>query len=140
MANLITVGTFTSPIEAHIAKGRLETEGINTFIANENHIWANWMYSQALGGVKILVLEPDAEKALEIIKKHINGEFEAELKEEFSDLKSNVCPKCGSRKFKSAVPLLSLLIVLLTLGLFSIIYKIRKENHKCTNCGFRWQY
>lgn len=38
MAKLVTVDSFTDAVEAYIAKGRLEAEGIPTFIANENHI------------------------------------------------------------------------------------------------------
>ena len=57
MAEFVTIASFTSPLEAHMARGRLEAEGIPAFIAHENHIWAEWFLSNALGGVKVQVLK-----------------------------------------------------------------------------------
>ncbi|MDP6967887.1 MAG: DUF2007 domain-containing protein [Gammaproteobacteria bacterium] len=63
MAKFETVASFMSPIEAHIAKERLESEEIPSFVAHANHVWANWSYANALGGVKIKVLEKNADNA-----------------------------------------------------------------------------
>lgn len=45
MPTFKTVDSYTSPIDAYLAKGRLEAEGIPAFVAHDNHVWANWMYS-----------------------------------------------------------------------------------------------
>ena len=140
MASLKTVESFTGPIEAHIAKGRLEAEGIPAFVAHENHIWANWVFSNALGGVKVQVSESNYEAAQEILKQHIDGGFEETLNQEFSNLEVNACPSCGGTEYVSSVPLFSKIMLFLTFGLFSVIYKPRKENHKCAKCGCMWKY
>lgn len=73
---LITVATFTSPWEAHIAKGRLEAEGITVYIADEHHIWVNWFYSQALGGVKLQVSDLDVPDAARVLSELSAGAFD----------------------------------------------------------------
>ena len=35
---LVTIATFTNPLEAHIVRGRLQAEGIETYVAHEHHI------------------------------------------------------------------------------------------------------
>ena len=64
---LVTVATFNQPIEAHVVKGRLESEGIETFLADEHVISMNPFYSNAVGGVKVQVAEEDVEEALKIL-------------------------------------------------------------------------
>ncbi len=139
MATLITVESFTDPLDAHLAKGRLEAEGIQAYIAHENHIWANWMLSTALGGVKLQVFETDLDKARKIIKEHLNGDFENTLNQEFTDIEINACPKCGSTEFVNSASFFSKLLLFLTFGFFSVIYKISKDNHQCGNCGHKWK-
>ena len=140
MTKFVTVDVFTSPWDAHIAKGLLESEGIPVFIAHENHIWANWVLSQALGGVKVQVAPENVVDAKEILNSLYKGKYEEELKQEFPDIKENVCQKCGSQQFKSRFPVGVIVFVILTLGLFSIIFPPRRENHTCLKCGQKWKY
>ncbi len=55
MTKLITIYSSNIPIDCHILKGRLETEGIPCFIYDENLIWVNPFYAVAIGGVKLKV-------------------------------------------------------------------------------------
>ena len=73
---LITIATFTNPLEAHIVRGRLQAEGIETYVAHEHHIWANWFLSTALGGVKLQVRPEDAQQAGEILRQEQAGDFD----------------------------------------------------------------
>ena len=139
MGKLATIATFTSPWEAHIAKGRLGAEGIPAFIAHEHHISAAWFLSNALGGVKLQVPDAYADAAQEIIQAHIKGKYEEALEQEFSDLEENACPRCKSKEYKSRFSYGMLLLVILSLGL-SVIFPIRKEIHICKNCGNKWKY
>ena len=137
--SLVTVGTFTSPWNAHIAKGRLEAEGITAQIANEYHIWMTWPLSQALGGVKVQVSHDDEEQALMIISSHLNGDYSEDLTKEDLEVDDNVCPNCGSGKYKSRLPMSKILLVIITLGL-AVIFPIRANKHKCINCSQEWTY
>ena len=140
MTKLETVEVFTSPWEAHIVKGRLESEGIPVFIAHEHHIWANWVFSHTLGGVKVQVTSDNLENAKKILESLETGEYEKALKEEVPDVQDNICPRCGSRQFKSRFPIDLIILVILTLGLLGVIFPPRKENHTCLKCGQKWKY
>lgn len=63
----ITVASFSTPLEAHLVRGRLEAEGIAARIADEHLINADWLMSQALGGVKIQVEPASREAALAVL-------------------------------------------------------------------------
>ena len=53
--NWTTVDRFFHPTDAHIAAGKLESEGIPVFLLGINHASANWLLSNALGGIRIQV-------------------------------------------------------------------------------------
>jgi hypothetical protein len=55
MIKLITIFSSNIPIDCHILKGRLETEGISCFIYDENLIWVDPFKAVAIGGVKLKV-------------------------------------------------------------------------------------
>lgn len=137
--SLVTVETFTGPIDAHLAKGRLEAEGIPAFVVNEHHVWANWTLSHALGGVRVQVASADAERATLILEEHAAGNFASDLEEEFPDLEGEPCPQCGSQDFESQRPVGMLALVVLTLGLINVIFPIRREMRTCTQFGARWR-
>lgn len=65
---LITVATYNTPIEAHIFAGRLEAEGIPCILEDEHIVAANWLYSNAVGGVKLRVRRQHAESALQLLQ------------------------------------------------------------------------
>jgi Putative prokaryotic signal transducing protein len=67
MADLVVVATFTGMDEAVVARGALEQEGIETFLANEHLVTIAWHFSQATGGVRLSVPAHDAERARKIL-------------------------------------------------------------------------
>ena len=136
--SLVTVKTFTSPWDAYIVKGRLESEGISAFIANEHHIWVNWPLSNALGGVKIQVPPNQLEQAEQIIEIHMEGGY-SNISDEKEIVEENVCPNCGATEYASHYPFLKLLLVILTMGI-AIIFPIRASKHKCLKCHQQWTY
>lgn len=135
-----TIASFTSPWDAHIAKGRLEVEGIPVFIAHEHHVWAGWIYSQALGGVKLQVPMSRMAEAERIVAEHLAGAFEQYLPDEPAPETTNACPRCGSARVRNRIPWPILLALILSLGILSIIWPPRREDHACADCGFEWQY
>ena len=68
MQKFITIKTFTYAYELAVLKGRLESEGIQCFIKNENFSQIASLYSNAIGGVQLQVLEKDIPEAIEILK------------------------------------------------------------------------
>jgi hypothetical protein len=138
MTDLVTVSTFTSPLDAHLARGRLEAEGIPAVVAHDNHVWADWAYSNALGGVKLQVPRGRLAEAEKILQAHHNGEYASALEDEFGELPEPACPRCGSADFSSHAPNSLLALVIFTLGL-GVIFPLRKSEHRCNNCNFEWR-
>ncbi len=87
----IVVKTFLFPYEAQIAKTQLEAFGIPVYIENEHTINMDWLYSNALGGVRLLVPENYVEEANSFLEK----DFSDELEQKFGESKE-CCPECGS--------------------------------------------
>ena len=66
--SLITLRTFQYPLEITLLKSMLEDSGIPVFVKDEFTILMNPLYSNAIGGIKLQVLEKDIEKATEVLK------------------------------------------------------------------------
>lgn len=88
---LITIARYSLPYEAHLAKSRLDAEGIPAFVADEHTIGMQWLYSNALGGVRLQVPEPWAEEARCILAE----DREQPLMESQGEDRPS-CPRCGS--------------------------------------------
>jgi tetratricopeptide (TPR) repeat protein len=87
--DLVTVETYSFPAQAHVARGRLEAEGIPAFVMDEGVVTAQWLYSNAVGGVKVRVREGDVERARRVL----GGEYEEEAN--VGEVEPQ-CPSCGS--------------------------------------------
>ncbi len=75
---LITVATFAHTLDAHLAKTRLESEGIDCVLTNEHIASMNWVWPLAIGGVGLQVRESDAERAAEILEGEPHDEDDVE--------------------------------------------------------------
>lgn len=64
MSQLVTVRTFSFQHEAHMAAHLLEEAGIKVFIKDE---MIGGFYSNAVGGIKIQVVESELSQAEEIL-------------------------------------------------------------------------
>ncbi len=62
-----TIANFSQPVEAHLLRTRLEAEGITAYLRDENLVTLDWLYSNAVGGVKVDVADEDYERALAIL-------------------------------------------------------------------------
>lgn len=65
--SLRVVSSFASPLEAELAKGRLEAAGIPAALSDQHTVSIAWHLSQAVGGVKVKVAEEDEERAREVL-------------------------------------------------------------------------
>jgi len=80
---MITIATFDNQVEAHIAVGRLNAEGIDAELADAHLVQTDWLYGAALGGIKVQVPEGQAAWARDILAQdHSAGLTEAALEAE----------------------------------------------------------
>lgn len=120
---------FSFPHEAHIAKASLKGAGIESVIADEYTVNTQWLYSNAMGGVRLMVNAADIEIATSIL----NTDFSQAViqSQETEDVK-NTCPHCGSEELspytKGKKPAF---IVFLLLGFPLFFFK---HGYKCKNC------
>ncbi|MCB0739046.1 MAG: DUF2007 domain-containing protein, partial [Bacteroidetes bacterium] len=89
---LRTIRSYSLPIEAQIAKAKLESEGIPVFLADENTINMQWLYSNAMGGVRLQVPDPYVDQALTILSVD-----ESEIVENQEGYDAILCEACGSK-------------------------------------------
>jgi len=63
----VEVRSYDNYISAHIMLGKLRAEYINCHLLNENTVTIDPFLSNAVGGIKLMVAEPQLERALELI-------------------------------------------------------------------------
>jgi DNA-directed RNA polymerase subunit RPC12/RpoP len=145
MENWQTIITLTQPHEAHLAKGVLESEGIETIIHDDVTAQVNNFYSNAIDGVKVLIKESDIQKGLVILKQggYINEPKDnAKLKIETYFIKSQeekkTCPYCTSENFSKARH--PNIVSIIGVFLFYAFLPIFKTHYHCFDCDKRWRF
>lgn len=63
----VLLRSFDNYIDAHIALGRLKEEYINCHLQDEYSVTIDPFLSNAIGGIKLMVNEGQAERAIEIL-------------------------------------------------------------------------
>lgn len=128
---LVTVAQYRDLPEAWLAKSKLEVAGITCFLENEYIVGANWLYSDALGGVKLNVPKENAEEAKAIIE-----ESHEPLEQEEGLLPESACPACGATEIetKNYTRKFAALTLLISLPLFIFL-----KRYHCKSCGHRWK-
>ncbi len=71
---LVTIATFDLAGQAHIAKNALEAVGIKSVLADEQTVAMDWLLSNAIGGIKVQVLEEDAERAVAALEESLGSD------------------------------------------------------------------
>lgn len=115
-----TLGTFEFPADVQMIKGRLEVEGIQVFLRDENTINSDPLISSAIGGVKLQVHTLDAERAQQIF-----GEVRNYATDNSGKL--IVCPNCKATKSE---------IYYSRKGIFQKLFPFfEPKKYKCANCN-----
>lgn len=123
---MITVASFSKPEEAHLLRMRLEAGGVPAFVLDENMVQMDWMFSNAIGGVRVVIEDGDAGAAREI------------LSAPPADLPGDrpVCPACASTN--TAPDELPRRIAFLSLLLTNFPFLFARHRWKCADCGRAW--
>ena len=90
-----TVAVFRDVLDAELARSKLLAEGIDAELADCATIGIAWNYSNALGGVKVLVPSGDVDQAAEILRTDRSA-LVAEVDAGLERRGALVCPECGS--------------------------------------------
>lgn len=68
MTKLLTIFSSNIPVDCHILKGRLSTDGIDCFIFDEQIVWVDPFKAVAIGGVKLKVPSNQFDLVIETMK------------------------------------------------------------------------
>ena len=68
----VCLNTFNDYIEANIILGRLQNEDINCWLQDENMVTVFPALTNAVGGIKLMVAETQAERAAELLSRFGN--------------------------------------------------------------------
>jgi hypothetical protein len=93
MRELVTIRQFRDLPEALLAKGSLESAGIECFLADENLVRLDWFISNFIGGIKLNVRAADVENAQSLLDEPI---LEGLYVQGVGLYEQPRCPKCGS--------------------------------------------
>jgi hypothetical protein len=93
LRELVTIRQFRDLPEALLAKGSLESAGIECFLADENLVRLDWFISNLIGGIKLKVHAADAENASKILDEPI---LEGLYVQGVGLYEQPRCPKCQS--------------------------------------------
>ena len=131
---LVTLQHFRDIPEALLAKGKLESAGIECVLADGNLVRMDWLLSNAIGGVRLQVDKQELESARAILEEPIPPELdEEELGEPYAQPR---CPRCYSLDIG-----FEKIDRFWTYGLWLLLsfpIPIGKNNWKCYTCGAEW--
>lgn len=123
---LVTIKTFDNYFSANILLTRLQQDGMECYLIDENTITIDPILSNAIGGIKLQVKKEDERAATKLLAAY-----------QLQYMLSATCPQCGSNSFcevtkKEAT---NYVTVLLT-WLFSSYALAAKYVYQCRQCGY----
>lgn len=93
LQQLVIIRQFRDLPEALLAKGCLESVGIECFLGDENLVRLDWFISNFIGGIKLKVKAADAENALQVLDEPI---LEGLYVQGVGLYEQPRCPRCQS--------------------------------------------
>ena len=117
--------------EAIIYQGKLESEGIEVYLRDNNIVDSNPLYSNAVGGVKMFVKTEDFDKANEVLG-------DVSLYAVDDDNQPLKCPECGAEQVEMEISIdgIKSFFKVIILGAFAQFFS--KYNFKCQKCKYEF--
>lgn len=133
MQELVTIRRFRDLPEALLAKGSLESSGIECFLADENLVRLDWFISNFIGGIKLNVLAADEAIARKILDEPI---LEGMYVHGVGLYEQPRCPKCGSldvnfQELDRPIAYMS--------AFLSVPMPVQRPAWRCHGCDAEWE-
>ncbi|MBZ5719518.1 MAG: DUF2007 domain-containing protein [Acidobacteriia bacterium] len=130
---LVSIRKFRDLPEALLAKGMLESAGIECFLADDNMVRMDWFISNFIGGIKLQVGPDDADAAVELLDQPIPEGFDVEG---LGDYQQPRCPRCKSLdiSFEALDK-----AVAYTSAWLGVPVPLPRRTWRCFTCDARWQ-
>lgn len=125
MSRLVTASIHLDLPGAYVARSLLEQHGIPAFLFDQGFARMDWFVLLALGGIRVMVPERDAEASREIL---------GDLSDRIDVPEDEHCPACGSDDLSRPASLAFALATMLTLGTLLV----RSRRRHCRACKHGW--
>lgn len=132
LRNMIAIRQFRDLPEALLAKGSLDSAGIECALVDDNVVRLDWFWSNLMGGVKLVVDREDAATAEEVLTQPIPEHFDVSGVGEYEQPR---CPKCNSLdiNFRELEPAAYLSLAV------SVPIPFHRRAWRCHNCNAEWE-
>jgi Putative prokaryotic signal transducing protein len=132
LRKLVTIRQFRDLPEALLAKGSLESAGIECFLRDENLVRLDWFISNFVGGVKLCVSPEDALKAKALLDQPI---LEGLYVHGVGLYEQPRCPKCNSLDvtFQELDPAAYLSMAV------NVPIPFHRDGWRCRACNAEWE-
>ena len=132
LRKLVTIRQFRDLPEALLAKGSLESAGIECFLRDENLVRLDWFISNFIGGVKLCVAAEDVSKALAVLDDPI---LEGIYVHGIGLYEQPRCPRCNSLdvSFQELDPAAYLSMAV------RLPIPFHRDGWHCRSCGAEWE-
>ena len=129
--SLVMLRRFRDIPEAMLAKGKLASLGVDSVLADDNTVRMDWLLSNLLGGVKLLVDSNDFAQASKILNEPIPPHLQFEATEVYQQPR---CPQCRSLdvNFEELDP-----VAYASLFIFPI--PLQRKGWLCHACNHAWE-
>jgi hypothetical protein len=130
--NLVTIRKFRDLPEALLAKGSLESAGIDAVLTDDNVVRLDWFWSNLMGGIKLNVDSENADVANSILDQPIPADFDVRG---IGEYEQPHCPECQSLdvNFQELDPTA---YVSLALG---VPMPFQRKAWRCHSCRAQWE-
>jgi hypothetical protein len=131
--DIVTLRKFRDLPEALLAKGSLDSAGIDCQLVDDNVVRLDWLWSNLMGGVKLLVDREDAEAAEETLSQPIPESFTAA---DAGEYQRPHCPACQSldvsfRELNKPVAYVS--------AYLGVPLPVHRRAWRCHSCKVEWE-
>jgi hypothetical protein len=110
----------------------LEGSGIECYLFDENMVRLDWLWSNLLGGVKLVVRKKDVEESGRLLGQNVPEKFDLEGAGQYEQAR---CPKCGSMD----VSFEGLMKRVAGAGLFlGLPLTVKMKGWNCNSCEHQW--
>jgi hypothetical protein len=132
LRDMVTIRQFRDLPEALLAKGSLDSAGIECALVDANTVRIDWFWSNAVGGVKLLVNRDEVNDAEQILSQPIPENFDVTG---IGNYEQPHCPKCNSLdiNFRELDP-----AAYLTLAI-NVPIPIQRHAWRCHSCNAEWE-
>lgn len=133
-SELVSIEVFRDLPRALLAKGKLESMGIESYLVDDNTVRMDWFISNLLGGVKLCVRLDNAEEASRILEEPTPGLIEMQ---DLAIFEQPRCPRCESLEISNEALNRKVAYLSAWLG-FPV--PLKRNRWKCDSCGCHWKF